>query len=97
MNLLIWPERLLFRQEKRSKEKGMDDSDRAQAVMERGSECALCNRLTRKRRAMDAPGRRVCADCGGEIPAARLVAVPDAIRCVNCQNIMEARHVGQHR
>ncbi|EHO1349875.1 TraR/DksA family transcriptional regulator, partial [Escherichia coli O157] len=22
---------------------------------------------------------------------------PDAIRCVNCQNIMEARHVGQHR
>ncbi|WP_339139742.1 TraR/DksA C4-type zinc finger protein, partial [Escherichia coli] len=48
-------------------------------------------------RAMDAPGRRVCADCGGEIPAARLVAVPDAIRCVNCQNIMEARNVGQHR
>ncbi|EEV6521945.1 TraR/DksA family transcriptional regulator, partial [Escherichia coli] len=28
----------------------MDDSDRAQAVMERGSERALCNRLTRKRR-----------------------------------------------
>ncbi|HHZ0831857.1 TPA: TraR/DksA family transcriptional regulator, partial [Escherichia coli] len=26
----------------------MDDSDRAQAVMERGSERALCNRLTRK-------------------------------------------------
>ncbi|EEQ4640176.1 TraR/DksA family transcriptional regulator, partial [Escherichia coli] len=26
-----------------------------------------------------------------------LVAVPDAIRCVNCQNIMEARNVGQHR
>ncbi|EOJ4176525.1 TraR/DksA family transcriptional regulator, partial [Escherichia coli] len=51
MNLLIWPERLLFRQERRSKEKGMDDSDRAQAVMERGSERALCNRLTRKRRA----------------------------------------------
>ncbi|EJC5993704.1 TraR/DksA family transcriptional regulator, partial [Escherichia coli] len=24
-------------------------------------------------------------------------AVPDAIRCVNCQNIMEAGHVGQHR
>nr|EIT9648937.1 TraR/DksA family transcriptional regulator [Escherichia coli] len=24
----------------------MDDSDRAQAVMERGSERALCNRLT---------------------------------------------------
>ncbi|EKE9900301.1 TraR/DksA family transcriptional regulator, partial [Escherichia coli] len=23
--------------------------------------------------------------------------VPDAIRCVNCQNIMEARHVDQHR
>ncbi|EEY7036591.1 TraR/DksA family transcriptional regulator, partial [Escherichia coli] len=51
----------------------------------------------RKRQAVDTPGRRVCADCGGEIPAARLVAVPDAIRCVNCQNIMEARNVGQHR
>ncbi|HAW2696178.1 TPA: TraR/DksA family transcriptional regulator, partial [Escherichia coli] len=24
-------------------------------------------------------------------------AVPDAIRCVNCQSIMEAGHVGQHR
>ncbi|EMG8675760.1 TraR/DksA family transcriptional regulator, partial [Escherichia coli] len=31
----------------------MDDSDRAQAVMERGSERALCNRLTRKRQAVD--------------------------------------------
>lgn len=97
MNLLIWPERLLFRQERRNKEKGMDDSDRAQAVMERASERALCGRMARKHRAADSPDRCVCIDCGGEIPAARLVAVPDAIRCVNCQNIMEARHVGQHR
>ncbi len=97
MNLLIWPERLLFRQERQSKEKGMDDSDCAQAVMERATERALCDRLTRKRRVAETPGRRVCADCGGDIPAARLVAVPDAIRCVNCQNIMEAGHVGQHR
>ena len=97
MNLLIWPERLLFRQERRSKEKGMDDSDCAQAVMERATERALCYRLTRKCRVEDTPGRRVCADCGGDIPAARLVAVPDAIRCVNCQSIMEAGHVDQHR
>lgn len=75
----------------------MDDSDRAQALLERESERVLCDRLTRKRRVAETPGRRVCADCGGDIPAARLVAVPDAIRCVNCQNIMEARHVGQHR
>ena len=97
MNLLIWPERLLFRQERRSKEKGMDDSDCAQAVMERATERALCDRLTRKCRVEDTPGRRVCADCGGDIPAARLVAVPDAIRCVNCLSIMEAGLVDQHR
>ncbi|CAM6741200.1 TraR/DksA family transcriptional regulator [Escherichia coli] len=75
----------------------MDDSDCAQAVMERATERALCDRLTRKCRVEDTPGRRVCADCGGDIPAARLVAVPDAIRCVNCQSIMEAGHVDQHR
>ncbi|EHO8462788.1 TraR/DksA family transcriptional regulator [Escherichia coli] len=75
----------------------MDDSDRAQAVLERESERVLCDRMTRHHRASGSPGRRVCTDCGGVIPTARLVAVPDAIRCVNCQNIMEARHVGQHR
>ena len=75
----------------------MDDSDCAQAVMERATERALYGRLTRNRRTADTPGRRVCTDCGGDIPAARLVAVPDAIRCVNCQNIMEAGHVGQYR
>ncbi|MDC8898715.1 TraR/DksA family transcriptional regulator [Escherichia coli] len=75
----------------------MDDSDCAQAVMERATERALCDRLTRKCRVEDTLGRRVCADCGGDIPAARLVAVPDAIRCVNCQSIMEAGHVDQHR
>ncbi|CAM6370140.1 TraR/DksA C4-type zinc finger protein [Escherichia coli] len=70
----------------------MDDSDCAQAVVERATERALCDRLTRKCRVEETPGRRVCADCGGDIPAARLVAVPDAIRCVNRKRHTNWRH-----
>ena len=29
---------------------------------------------------------RYCVDCGEPIPAARLKAIPDAIRCVDCQH-----------
>lgn len=34
---------------------------------------------------------RYCVDCGEPIPAARLKAVPDAIRCVDCQQLFEKR------
>lgn len=34
---------------------------------------------------------RYCVDCGKPIPAARLKAVPEAIRCVECQQILEKR------
>lgn len=34
---------------------------------------------------------RYCVDCGKPIPAARLKAVPEAIRCVECQKILEKR------
>ena len=30
-----------------------------------------------------------CLDCGAEIPAARLMAVPTAIRCVQCGTAKE--------
>ena len=36
----------------------------------------------------------ICADCGQEIPAARLEIVPDAERCVSCQ---EAASGGRRR
>ena len=33
----------------------------------------------------------MCVDCGKEIPAARLEAVPESTRCVEDQRIHEAR------
>jgi RNA polymerase-binding transcription factor DksA len=38
-----------------------------------------------------------CVDCGAEIPAARLEAVPEAVRCLACQREFEARHRQHHR
>jgi RNA polymerase-binding transcription factor DksA len=33
----------------------------------------------------------ICIDCGEEIPAARLEAIPETVRCVEDQRIYEAR------
>ena len=33
-----------------------------------------------------------CVDCGAEIAAERLKAVPEAVRCLECQRSFEARH-----
>lgn len=33
----------------------------------------------------------ICEDCGDRIPKARLLAVPDATRCIRCQIIFEGR------
>ena len=37
----------------------------------------------------------ICIDCGEEIPAARLEAMPEAIRCINDQNIYEGQLRGR--
>jgi DnaK suppressor protein len=37
----------------------------------------------------------ICVDCGKEIPAERLKAMPEAIRCVEDQRRFEATHSGQ--
>lgn len=34
----------------------------------------------------------ICEDCGVEIPRARLLAQPTAVRCTACQTAAEARH-----
>ena len=34
-------------------------------------------------------GRRLCMDCGEEIPLSRLLAVPGACRCRDCQQLAE--------
>ncbi|WP_431511629.1 TraR/DksA family transcriptional regulator [Variovorax sp. DAIF25] len=42
-------------------------------------------------RAASGPGRDDCEDCGEDIPPARRVAAPSAIRCVACQALHERR------
>jgi DnaK suppressor protein len=37
----------------------------------------------------------ICIDCGKEIPAGRLKAMPEAIRCVEDQRRFEATHSGE--
>jgi DnaK suppressor protein len=47
-------------------------------------------RIEEARRALAAGNYGTCVDCGQEIPAERLQAVPEAIRCVDCQRHVEA-------
>jgi RNA polymerase-binding transcription factor DksA len=37
-----------------------------------------------------------CVNCGEEIPAARLLAVPEAVRCLDCQRHFEGLHNQHH-
>jgi|GEM_PF-646872 len=37
---------------------------------------------------------RICLDCGDEIELARLTAVPNAVRCLDCQGKKERRDRG---
>jgi RNA polymerase-binding transcription factor DksA len=49
-------------------------------------------RIAEARRAL-ADGRYgTCHDCGSQIPADRLEAVPEAVRCLDCQRHFEGRH-----
>ena len=40
-------------------------------------------------------GIRVCKDCEGDIAAARLAAMPNSVRCIECQTIFDNQQ--QHR
>lgn len=42
-----------------------------------------------RERVVSGPGRDDCEDCGEDIPPARRVAAPSAIRCIACQNLFE--------
>jgi RNA polymerase-binding transcription factor DksA len=46
-------------------------------------------RIEDARRALAAGTYGTCADCGREIAGARLAAVPEAIRCLECQRRVE--------
>jgi DnaK suppressor protein len=54
-------------------------------------------RIEEARRALRQGTYGTCVGCGREIPAERLAAVPEAVRCLNCQRLFEGRHRQQTR
>jgi RNA polymerase-binding transcription factor DksA len=48
-------------------------------------------RVQEARKALEEGRYGICIDCGKEIPAARLEAIPETVRCVEDQRIYEAR------
>ena len=48
-------------------------------------------RVNEARKELEAGRYGICVDCGEEIPAARLEAIPETVRCVKDQRIYEAR------
>lgn len=48
-------------------------------------------RVNEARKALAEGRYGICIDCGKEIPAARLEAIPETVRCVEDQRIYEAR------
>lgn len=49
-------------------------------------------RIDDARRALAEGTYGVCRNCGAEIPPARLEAVPEAVRCLDCQRHFEGYH-----
>ncbi|CAA0129560.1 Uncharacterised protein [Starkeya nomas] len=60
----------------------MDILDQAQALEELERDAALAAHRERMR----GSGRENCVVCGDPIGAARLKAVPNAVRCISCQS-----------
>ena len=74
-----------------------EESD-AQVATERDLEFAINERETDELATLDAALARwgagtygQCIDCGADIPAARLLATPEAARCIACQENFESR------
>lgn len=63
----------------------MDDFDRAQVLEQQDRDRAIAAQCL----TLAGTGREDCADCGDRISAARLDAMPNAIRCVRCQDAHE--------
>lgn len=54
-------------------------------------------RIAEARHALAAGRYGICCDCGAEIAASRLAAVPEAVRCLDCQRHFEGLHSQHHR
>jgi DnaK suppressor protein len=53
-------------------------------------------RIDEARRALAEGRYGTCVGCGREIPADRLAAVPEAVRCLDCQRHFEGLHNQRH-
>ncbi|OFZ19697.1 MAG: hypothetical protein A2X94_16715 [Bdellovibrionales bacterium GWB1_55_8] len=65
------------------------DRDMSLAEQERRELIAIERALSK----MATPSFGVCEDCGEEIPARRLIAVPEARFCANCQAMEERQNI----
>jgi RNA polymerase-binding transcription factor DksA len=54
-------------------------------------------RIEEARRALAEGRYGVCVECGSQIPANRLAAVPEAVRCLDCQRHFEGLHSQRNR
>jgi DnaK suppressor protein len=75
----------------------MDQVDNANEVAQQRNEIAV---MAARRKPIlppqekDAAGCVICLDCGEQIAPARLQAVPNAVRCVECESWRSAARGG---
>ena len=56
---------------------------------EKETENAIALEIYRVRKSMEGTPRTECVDCENPIPKARLLAAPNAQRCIHCQTLVE--------
>lgn len=74
-----------------------DEADRAGELEERERTKALArffDEIAEADPQVSIDGVVVCLDCEDPLPAARLRAKPDAVRCIECQERFETRQRG---
>lgn len=72
-----------------------DVLDRASQLEEQQRKQAIgAQRLKPQEKPNELHGHRYCLDCDIEIKTQRLIAAPNAVRCVDCQEIFE--HENKH-
>lgn len=54
-------------------------------------------RISEARHALADGSYGTCKNCGRTIPPARLEAMPEAVRCIDCQRLFEGHHRQQTR
>lgn len=73
-----------------------DDADRAEDLQEMTRTLALSARAENiaELPRHDREGKRICLDCEERLSQKRLTAAPRAVRCVECQDLIEKRRRG---